>query len=269
MFEQLPQKLQGALDSAPQPQKKRSAPSQLPSGLSQIPQRAPEPPARSQNVSNSMRRSNISPNSQGSSKRASIAQESLPLRDQMTNLDPVYRMGSQDPYNASNNSPGSSIPSSATSNSMQNNYVSDLSSMMFPSTDPFAYPNQPMTTLEHRQSIKQENPMDPNMFSPPNTSGAPYNNLDYGSLPYMMQGQQQGFGMQSMNPSMGMSSADPTPTTIPLQGNEGRGWSEQQQQQRQQRQQQQRPGGTSGGNMDQLFGEAWGGWMNQGYRQYP
>lgn len=263
MFEQLPQKLQGALDSAPQPQKKRSAPSQLPLGLSQMPQRAPEATARSQNVTNSTRRSNISPNQQGSLKRSSIAQESLPLSDQMTNLDSVYRRGSQDPYSASNNSPGNSLPSSAASYGMQNSYVPDLSSMMFPSADPFVYPNQPMTTLEHRQSIKQENPMDPNMFSPPNTSSAPYNNLDYGSLPYMVQGQQQGFGMQSMNPSVGMSSADPTPTTIPVQGNEGGGWSEQQQQQRQ------RPGGTPGVNIDQLFGEDWGGWMNQGYRQYP
>lgn len=263
MFEQLPQKLQGALDSAPQPQKKRSAPSQLPLGLSQMPQRAPETTARSQNVSNSTRRSNISPNQQGLLKRSSIAQESLPLSDQMTNLDPVYRRGSQDPYSASNHSPGSSIPSSAASYGMQNSYVPDLSSMMFPSADPFVYPNQPMTTLEHRQSIKQENPMDPNMFRSPNTSSAPYNNLDYGSLPYMVQGQQQGFGMQSMNPSVGMSSADPTPTTIPVQGNEGGGWSEQQQQQRQ------RPGGTPGVNIDQLFGEDWGGWMNQGYRQYP
>lgn len=144
---------------------------------------------------------------------------------------------------------------------MQNNYVPDLSSMMFPSSDPFAYPNQPMTTLENRQSIKQENPVDRGMFSPPTTSGAPYDNLDYGSLPYMMQSQQLGFGMQSMNPSMDMSNIDSTPTTMPMQGNEGGGWP--------QKQQQQRPGGTPGVNIDQLFGEDWGGWMNQGYRQYP
>ncbi|KAF6237283.1 hypothetical protein HO173_004752 [Letharia columbiana] len=259
MFEQLPGKLQGALDSAPQPQKKRSAPSQLP--VSQMPQRAPEINSRSQNVNNSARRSNISPNQQGSLKRSSIAQDSSPLRDQMTNLDPIYRRGSQDPYSASNNSPSSSIPSSAASSGMQNNYVPDLSSMMFPSSDPFAYPNQPMTTLENRQSIKQENPVDRGMFSPPTTSGAPYDNLDYGSLPYMMQSQQLGFGMQSMNPSMDMSNIDSTPTTMPMQGNEGGGWP--------QKQQQQRPGGTPGVNIDQLFGEDWGGWMNQGYRQYP
>lgn len=261
MFEQLPGKLRGALDSAPQPPKKRSAPLQLPVGQSPLPQRAPESSTRSQNVSNSTRRSNISPNQQGSLKRSSITQDSSPLRDQMTNLDTVYRRGSQDPYSASNKSPSSSLPSSAASYSTQNNYVPDLSSMMFPSADPFAYPNQPMTTLESRQSIKQENPMDTNLFSPPNTSRAPYDSLDYGSLPYMMQSQRHGFGMQSMNSSsMGMSNANPTPTTMSMQGNEGGGWPQQQQQ---------RPGGTTGVNLDQLYGEDWGGWMNQGYRQYP
>ena len=261
MFEHLPRKLQGALDAAPQPQRKRSPPSQLPLSQSQMPQRATEISARSQNVSNHARRSNISPNKQASLKRSSIAQDSSPLRDQINNIDPVYRRGSQDPYSASNNSPSSSLPSSAASYGMQVNSIPDLSSMMFPSTDPFAYPNQPMTTLENRQSIKQENPMDPNFITAPNTSGAPYDNLSYGSLPYMMQSQQLGLGMQSMNHSMGMGSTNATPTTMPMQGSEGGRWPQQQQQQR--------PGNTTGVNLDQLFGEDWGGWMNQGYRQYP
>lgn len=260
MFEQLPGKLQGALDSALQQQKKRSARSQLSVGQSQMAQRVPDITTRSRNISNSTRRSNISPNQQGSFKRPSTGQDSLPPRDQITTLDPVYRRGSQDPYSTSNNSPSSSVPPSATSYGMSNTYVPNLSSLMFPSADPFAYPNQPMTTLENRQSIKQENPMDSNMFSPPNTSGAPYHNLDYGSLPYMAQNQQHGFGMQNMTYSMGTSNTDLTPTTMPMQGNEGGGWPQQQQQQR--------PGSTPGMNFDQLFGEDWAGLMNQGYRQY-
>ena len=262
MFEQLPGKLQGALDSAPEPPKERSAPTQLPGGQSQIPQRAPEVSARSQNVSSFSHHSNTPPNQRVSSKRSSIAQDSSPLRDQMANLDPSQRRSSQIPYSASNNSPSSSLPSSATPYGMPNNYVPDLSSMMFPSADPFAYPNQPMTTLENRQSIKQENSMDPNTFSPPNSSGGPYENLSYGSLPYMTQGQLLGFGMQSMNPSMDMSNAGPTSSTMPTQRNESGGWARQQQQQ-------QRPGSTPDGNLDQLYGEDWGGWMNQGYKQYP
>ena len=140
---------------------------------------------------------------------------------------------------------------------MPNNYVPDLSSMMFPSADPFAYPNQPMTTFENRHSIKQENSMDPNTFRPSNSSGAPYDNLSYGALPYMTQSQLLGFGLQSMNPSMDMSNAGPMPSTMPTQRNESGGWS---------RQQQQRPGSTPDGNLDQIYGEDWGGWMNQGYR---
>ena len=260
MFEQLPGKLQGALDSTPQPPKKRPAPSHLPVGQSQMRQRAPDLRARSQNASNPSHRSNISPNQQGSLKRSSIAQDSSPLRDQMAYSDPTHQRGSQNPHNASENSPSSSLPSSAAPYGMQNNYVPDLSSMMFPSADPFAYPNQPMTALENRQSIKQENPVDPNTFSPSNSSGAPYTGLDYGSLPYMMQSQLLGFGMQSVDPSMGMSNTHPTPTTMAAQRNEGGGWV---------RQEQQRPGGTTSENLDQLFGEDWGGWMNQGYRQYP
>ena len=257
MFEQLPGKLQGALDSTPQPQKKRSAPTQLPVGQSQMPPRAPETSARSQNVSNFTHRSNISLNQQASSKRSSIAQDSSPLHDQGATLDSIHRRASHNPYTGSNNSPSRSLPPSY---GMQNNYVPELSTMMFPSADPFAYPNQPMTTLENRQSVKQENRVDPNTFGPPNSTGAPYENLGYGSLPYMMQGQLLGFGVRSMDPSMDMSNAGPTASTMTTQGNEGSGWA---------RQQQQRPGGTPDGSLDQLFGEDWGGWMNQGYRQYP
>ena len=260
MFEQLPGKLKGALDSALQQPKKRSAPSQLSVGQSQLAQRAPDKSARSQNVSNSTRRSTVPPNQQGSSKRPSIGQDSLPLRDQTTSRDSGYRRGSQDPYSTSNNSPSSSVPSSTSSYGISNAYMPNLSSMMFPSPDPFAYPNQPMTTLANRQSIKQENLMDSNTISPPSTSGAPYHNLDYGSLPYMMQGQQHGFGMQNMTSPTGMSNTDITPTTMPM-GNEGGGWLHQQHQQ-------QRPGSTPGINLDQLTAEDWAGLMNQGYRQY-
>lgn len=263
MFEQLPGKLQGALDSVPQPQRKRSAPSQLPVGQSQRPQRAPETDARSQNVGNFTHRSNISLNQQGSSKRLSTVQGSVPPHDQVATFDPGHPRGLQDPYTASNHSSSGSLPPSAASCGMQNTHVPELSSMMFPSADPFAYPNQPMTTLENRQLVKQENPVDHRTFSPPNSTGAPYENLGYGSLPYMTQGQLLGFGMRSMDPSIDMSDAGPMASTIITDRNEGGGWAQQQQQQ------QQRPGGTSDGNVDQFFAEDWRGWMNQGYRQYP
>ena len=255
MFEQLPGKLREALDAAPQPQKKRVAPSQLPVSQSQMQQRTPDISTRSKNVNNSTHRSNISPHLPVSLKRQTVAQDSSPSRDQIVNLDTEYRRPSQTSYSASNNSPSSSLPSSGAPYGMPNNYVPDLSSMMFPSGDPFAYPNQPMTTLEDGRSIKQETPVDSNAFSQPHSSGAPYSSLSFGSLPYMMQGQQLDFGMQNLNPSMGVSNTDPMTTTMPVQRHEGSGWT-----------QQQRPGATPNG---QLYGEDWGGWMNQGYRQYP
>ena len=255
MFEQLPGKFREALESAPQAQKKRSAPSQLSVSQSQMQQRPPDMSSRSKNVSKSIHRSNISPHQQESLKRPTITRDSSPPRDQIPNLDSEYRRRSQNSYGASNNSPNSSLPSSGAPYGMPNNYVPDLSSVMFPSGDPFAYPNQPMTTLEDGQSIKQENPVDSSAFSQPHSSGAPYSNLGFGSLPYMMQGQQLEFGMQNLNPSMGVSNPDPMVITMPAQRHEGGGWA-----------QQRRSGAAPSG---QLYGEDWGGWMNQGYRQYP
>jgi hypothetical protein len=73
----------------------------------------------------------------------------------------------------------------------------DLSAMMFPSGDPFAYPNQPMTELDN---CKSENIADmlgtrAPLFVPNGISGSGiYDDLEgqlFGPLPpYMMQGQQ-------------------------------------------------------------------------------
>jgi len=81
-----------------------------------------------------------------------------------------------------------------------NNGLPDLSAMMFPSADPFAYPNQPMMEFDN---IKQENigninsgPRAPPMYLSNGASGAGvYDDLEgqlFGPIPpYLMQGQQQ------------------------------------------------------------------------------
>ena len=121
--------------------------------------------------------------------------------------------------------------------------------MMFPSADPFAYPTQPMITLENRQFPKQEpqyTPSNPNLYdSTPLVATESYESLEgqyFGPFPtYMMQNQQ---GMQSVPGQMDLSG----------------GWGTAQQQH----------GGTGltpgGTNMeDEIFGEEWkGGWMDQG-----
>lgn len=83
---------------------------------------------------------------------------------------------------------------------MTNPNLPDLSAMMFPSAEPFTYPNQPLTTFENNQFAK-----DPNMFNNFNESKVPVmmpgqstateaDNLEaqfYALPPYMMQQQQQ------------------------------------------------------------------------------
>lgn len=221
---------------------------------------------------NPMRRASTSPTNQESWSRAPPQQENSALRHQVVGMDSPYRRSSQDTYSASNsnsaemqatNSPDSSILSTSSQGpyGMQpfsGQAVPDLTAMMFPSADPFAYPNQPMTTLENRHFIKQENPMDPGTYNIAPTTSSSYDNLTpqmFGAMPaYTLHGQQPNFAMQDMNLQMGMSNANSAATTMSMQNNDVSGWPR-------------GPGGTPGVNLDQLFGEDWGGWMNQGYRQ--
>ncbi len=137
----------------------------------------------------------------------------------------------------------------------------DLTAMMFPSTDPFAYPNQPMTTLENRQFAKQEYPYHPNMYNQASdsTTSPPFDNLDahlFGQMPpYVMQGQTSGNEMPDMSVPLDMAGGI---CTSAMGGEDGQ-WAHQQGRQ-----------GvfTPGMNLDQIFGEDWSvGWMDQGYRQ--
>ena len=138
--------------------------------------------------------------------------------------------------------------------------VPDFSAMMFPSSDPFAYPNQPMTTLENYQLIKQEDPLDPSMLNEPvpTTTGAPFDVYDaqtYGQMPpFLMPGQPPEY-VQGVNPSISLSSENPNGSSTAA-FDEGH-WPPNQQQ---------RPSNIRSMGFDQLFGEDWGGWMNQ-YRQ--
>lgn len=74
--------------------------------------------------------------------------------------------------------------------------------------------------------------------------------------PEFVQGQQGDFGLPPMASPMGMNGPDPQQRMMTMQESEGTGWQQQVQGQR-----------APGMNFDQLFGEDWGGWMHQGYRQ--
>ena len=195
------------------------------------------------------------------------------LRQQV--IDTSYRRSSQDTYSPTTpsvgihtpDSPSGPIPSSTTqsnlpaSQNMANSGLFDLSAMMFPSTDPFAYPTQPMTTLENHQLGKQEYPYNSNMYdqASSSTSGPPFDGLDaqlFGPMPsFLMQGHTLGNEIQNMTMPLDMPGGT---STSAMNSGESQ-WAQQQ-------------GGqgvvTPGVNFDQIFGEDWSaGWMDQGYRQ--
>ena len=137
----------------------------------------------------------------------------------------------------------------------------DLSAMMFPSTDPFAYPNQPMTALENRQFAKQEYPYDFNMYSQTKSTSSPlFDDLDaqfLGPMPqHLLHGQRSDNEMPSMNVPLDMMTGVVSNCTV----NGGAShWAQQQGRQGEV---------TPGMNSDHIYGEDWSvGWMDQGYRQ--
>ncbi|KZF24154.1 hypothetical protein L228DRAFT_266514 [Xylona heveae TC161] len=113
----------------------------------------------------------------------------------------TFRSNVSDGYSPTNSGNLSNTPSSSFSiapqqitqtNPLTAAGVPDLSAMMFPSADPFAYPNQPMTTLENfRQSQEPfslfQSPTPSNgLFMLNGNSSNPYDNLEvplFGPLP--------------------------------------------------------------------------------------
>ena len=199
---------------------------------------------------NPSRRPNTSP-----LRRANWQQPPMSFNAVNTTMDPAYSHVSRDPF----------TPTAAGSiQSPQNPLflhtpIHDLSSVMFPSGDPFVYPNQPMTALENRQHIKQEQPVQPDVFGPGSSNTYEHGHAPaYAGVPaynVLPSSQPGGFVPQqglSMSTDRQANSNVPPPRAPP-------GWVPQQQQQQMGRESQPL-------DLDQLFGEDWGGWMNQGYR---
>ncbi|KAL9600576.1 MAG: hypothetical protein Q9219_003122 [cf. Caloplaca sp. 3 TL-2023] len=156
-----------------------------------------------------------------------------------------------------NSSAAGSVPSSAmpigySPNAARFSGVPTLMPMVFPSNDPFAYPNQPMSTLEDYQDGDQNQPFGWQRFNDGTNSGC-YDNLSapfYGSVP--------SYPVQSTESStnMGENLVDGENRKF----GDNQAWAPQQQT---------RYGGTAiGANWDAIFGEDWsGGWTDQGYRR--
>ena len=218
-------------------------------------------------------------------KRASVPQASSKAHQQTNpGLDTSYGRESLDDYTPSNSdNMGPRTPDSTSSGgvtfssagptnfgfqqTLGGTRLPDLSAMMFTSADPFAYPNQPMTTLENRQAAKRENSYsprnanNPHMYATtPTSNSTPYDSLEVQTFgpfpPYLMMGH-QAMGMPAMSGPMDIGGIETGGNLMSMGGDDG-AWA----------QQQGRTGGTPGVNLDEIFGEEWsGGWMNPGFRQ--
>ncbi|MCJ1389554.1 hypothetical protein MMC18_002411 [Xylographa bjoerkii] len=259
LFDQLPNKLERGVNQSTTP-RKRHAPSPTRAGPERAaysnPNLSTPQKLSAEHAGNFPRASTFPKNSSLMTwKRASLPyNNSSPLADsQRRSSHDIYPSSSSD--QAGTMTPDSSVSgglpfsSNQTPFNMQQSFsnptaLPDLSAMMFPSNDPFAYPNQPMTTLENRQFTKQENYDPGGLYTSTPNNNSPYENPDvqlFGPLPpYLMGGHHPGM-MQGLGPQIDMSGA-------------GVDWSAQQQ-----------PGRPHGMNMDEIFGEEWkGGWMDTG-----
>ena len=224
----------------------------LASSQPEVMRNAPDVSMRTVSTDSMIQPANISPSHDGVRQAGSMT---FPQLD--PNIDLNYRQSPESVYQpASCGMRRPQIQGSASYLKTQIDHsVPDLSAMMFPSADPFAYPNQPMTTLENKRFVKQDNPTNQNVFD--STSTASYGNTDAqltdGMPSYSMMPSQQEGGF--MPQYLSMSDADPWSNALAMQQPD-EVWSQQPQQTLK---------GMQRTAFDQLFGEDWGGWMSQGY----
>ena len=134
---------------------------------------------------------------------------------------PDHPRSSSDPYSPDNvnfasRESASATPSSSTRSTFgpsqqYSSNLPDLTEIMFPSADPFAYPNQPMMTLEDQKIFQPENI---NTFNTPETPASTtgwHGTVDSQVFtplpPYMMQFPQPGLGFHTMGEFMQNSTA--------------------------------------------------------------
>ncbi|KAF7934231.1 uncharacterized protein EAE97_008591 [Botrytis byssoidea] len=219
LFEQLPEKLKNRSVSASS-KKKRSAPSSTqPTHHS-----SPEIPRPNSSHFTPIPRATTFPQTPTSLQTSGLPMQNLSNRFHMnTASNPNLRQGFQDLVSPSDLSTAGTPESTAsTSHSIPqygvqnqfnaNNSIPYLTGLMFPSTDPFAYPNQPMMEFD-AQIMKQENDIDNTRAQQmymggggAGTGNGMFDDLEgqlFGPLPpYMMQAQ-HGFDMSGAVPGGG------------------------------------------------------------------
>ncbi|KAI4100745.1 MAG: hypothetical protein L6R37_005282 [Teloschistes peruensis] len=258
LFEQLPEALRtGRLKSVSAPAKKRSAPSKNPASqeLSPLPKSQVQSPTDRSGKSEWNLASQPYNSPLSRPPQPSIPNADLRPRDNPQQALP-HTITSNGSYQQHNPPPGILSPSGTQSifsslQSPEGPGFPDLSTMMFPSNDPFAYPNQPMITLENYGGGTLAQSFNTPAF-PVTTDGESYDHFNapyFGPLPsYPTSGIGRNANMtdnQSENQSTNMDSGqrriqDAQQSRFELQ-----------------------PQGTNWGAM---YGEDWsGGWADHGY----
>ncbi|KAI9837996.1 MAG: hypothetical protein M1819_006150 [Sarea resinae] len=236
LFSQLPDRIRRNHSPSTHANKKRHAPSPHPASAPAV-QSAPDvrqPAPQADGRDGAVQRASTLPDTMAPS---SFKQASLPYDNSLVFTDSsmqpnTYRRNSQSMFASSGisptqpgNDPMSLNPSQSQLNLQQQQPTSgdefqDLSAIMFPSTDPFAYPTQPMTTLDGKQDpLAIGSGVSSDLFMPNNSNnnnGNPYDNLEvslFGPLPsYILQGQNAGMGMENMQ--VGTGGLGPMPEDI-------------------------------------------------------
>lgn len=284
LFSELPEKLRGRKSSTPVT-KKRAPPSPNPGPAHSTPEVTS---AAGRNSYGGQQRASTFPNhvSAGDFKRASVPTDAAKPAVSV-NENGVFRPNSQGGWTLGDTMgvmTPESMPSMAVSGEqmqsspqqlsfgqqLSNANLPDLNAMMFPSADPFAYPNQPISTLEDGQ-FKQEQgqfgfPGTNNIYVPNETSNVCLENLAvpmFGSLPpyLIQQGRQVPTPMNDPSFSGPQVDAGMNADMVPVSSEQGF-W--------QPTRNPGRTGMTPGMNLDEIFsGEDWipsSGWMGTNYR---
>ena len=167
---------------------------------------------------------------------------------------PFNDSAAQTPTSACWSMPGSSQPSDYG--------LPDLGTIMFPTTDPLEYPNQPLSILENRNFAQSDDQFDQMLFSAghtPSTTNSSAESSDaqiYGGMPpYMMQGQHSAMNFQPMGSAMTMER-----NTFMAVDDGNRDWSMQQMPQSE-------TGITATMDFAPIPGDSWGQWGDQAYNQ--
>ncbi|KAL8796864.1 MAG: hypothetical protein Q9195_000947 [Heterodermia aff. obscurata] len=215
LFEQLPRRLKGANNRLSSQNKRRAPstenkePSKSVQTLRRTPYIATRPASKSDDVVQERAKS-----SPGAIDQATTS----PLKFQESSVYhqphpmPDHRHGSNDTYSPDNmvvagRESASATPSSSTQSTFgpSQQYPSslpDMTEIMFPSADPFAYPNQPMMTLENQNIFQPDNTKTFSSCETPTSNtgwdGAIDSQIFTPLPPYMMQFPQHGLGFHSM-----------------------------------------------------------------------